>query len=94
MYCDFDQVTSNNRILTKYSGIDIRRNVITDVFFRYINLNVIEKLHQEGLCYQSMDQRCLPWFELLYGMETNDTRGHINLCQCVRYVHWFNRNDM
>ena len=94
MQCDFDQVFATNTMLTKYSGIDIRRNVITDMFVRYKDLKIVAKLHSENRCYQSMDQLCQPWFKLLYDVDTNHTQGILNHCRCVRYVHWFHRNDM
>ena len=93
MECDFDQVYTNRIILTKYFGIEIRRNVMTHMSYRYKDKSIIEKLHEESRCYQSMNQFCQPWFKLLYESDTNQTQEKHNRCQCVKYVHWFSQND-
>ena len=93
MECDFNQVYTNKLIFTKYYGTEIRRNVMTHMSHKYKDINIIAKLHDESQCYQSMDQFCQPWFKLLYDADTNQTQEERNLCQCVRYIHWFNQSD-
>ena len=93
MECDFNHIYINNTVITRYPGIDIRRNVMANMFLRYKDTGIIARLHSESRCYQSLDQLCQPWFKLLYDVDINETAGDQNYCQCVRYKHWFHQTE-
>ena len=62
--------------------------------FKYDDLHGLKALIEEGKCFQTLDQLCQPWIQLLFDFDDNIIKDqtsadwswdHINSCTCLKY---------
>ena len=89
MECNFDEIETRGKIITKYHSIDFEDNFKESQqeqrFVSYGSTQVLVKLKEGSACYQSIDQLCQPWIQDIYDLETAGAPGHISKCHCLRY---------
>ena len=97
--CDFGQVITNHKVITRFHNIDYGRFVSNagKSSFSYSVTNVILKQILNGTCYQSVDQLCQPWVQPLYEIDKlhelrQNTSSPIHACHCLRYRHLLTSN--
>ena len=94
--CDFDSLRWNGSIVTRFHNIDVERSFtgVADMSFKYNSEEGLQKLMHDGKCYQSLDQLCQPWVQLLYDSDDSIVKDpgstlwswdHIHACTCLRY---------
>ena len=89
--CDFDTISKDNTITTRYHSIDVGR-LITGTYglssnrFSYNNEPVLQDLIKDSECHQSVEQLCLPWIQPLYEIEKNSSSGPHHACRCLSYT--------
>ena len=92
--CNFDEIHTTGKVITKYHDIDFLNDKgkrgSGAIYLQYGSLAVIDILHEQYSCYQSVDQLCQPWVQELYEIDINGTGGANSYCHCMRYIKWFN----
>ena len=94
--CDFDSLREKKYIVTKFHNFDIERSLtgVADMSFKYDDLHGLKALIEEGKCFQTLDQLCQPWIQLLFDFDDNIIKDqtsadwswdHIHSCTCLRY---------
>ena len=94
--CDFENVSSHQRIISKFHNIDYERLITgsAKIAFSYTNKDGLHNLINNSVCYQSIDQLCQPWLQLLYDTDDSIAKDpnseewsgdHIHACMCLRY---------
>ena len=91
MECNFDELASTGKIVTKYHSIDFlteeRKRAIGQLYLQYGSEAVLKTLSEEHECFQSVDQLCQPWIQDLYEVDQNGTGGQNSRCDCLRWTH-------
>ena len=94
--CDFDSLREKKFIVTKFHNFDIERSLtgVADMSFKYDDLNGLKALIEESKCFQTLDQLCQPWIQLLFDFDDNIIKDqtsadwswdHIHSCTCLTY---------
>ena len=86
--CDFDQLLTNNMVITRYHRIDHGRYLygyFGDVFSYQDEANLPD-LYNSNYCYQSVEQMCQPWIQKQYDIERGLLVHYTDACICLRYT--------
>ena len=85
MECNFDEITTTGKIVTKYHSIDIsgKNTKLMKMNVVYGTLSVLGILSNHSTCYQSYDQLCQPWFQELYHVDKDGAGGMNTGCRCL-----------
>ena len=95
--CDFDSLREKGLIVTKFHNFDIEQSLtgVADMSFKYNHINGLKALIEESKCFQSLDQLCQPWIQLLYDFDedivkdqtsTDWSWDYIHVCTCLKYI--------
>ena len=94
--CDFESRLNESLLVTTFYNIDHGRSPTksSDIVFSYPNMAGLQKLIGESMCYQSVEQLCQPWIQLLYELDESIVKesklpgwkwDHIHACTCFKY---------
>ena len=86
MECDFKTQYKYNTIVTQFHNIDVVGSPI-GITFKYSDKDGLKKMIEDGRCYQTIEQFCQPWIQLLYDMDDTIIQdpSRIHQCTCLRY---------
>ena len=86
MECDFKTQYKYNTIVTQFHNIDVVGSPI-GITFKYSDKDGLKKMIEDGRCYQTIEQFCQPWIQLLYYMDDTIIQdpSRIHQCTCLRY---------
>ena len=98
--CDFETLRENQKIIVRFYNIDPVWSP-DGIYFRYPDGNGLQMLINNSTCYQTVDQLCQPWIQLLYDMDDSIVKDqespdwswdYIHACMCLRYNVSVNSN--
>ena len=98
--CEFP-LQRNQTIITKFYNIDHGRSLIGNdiIQLTYSSYDSLLKVMKDNRCFQTIDQLCQPWVQLLYDMDTSVNKDptsadwspdYIHICMCLRYKTFIN----
>ena len=93
MECDFSEINTTKRVVTKYHSIDFLdiegKRGYNPTTLSFGSELVLTMLHKRSECFQTIDQLCQPWLQELYEVDKNGTGGENDRCQCLRWKKKF-----
>ena len=94
MECNFDEISTTGKILTKYHNIDFLDEGGKRGYNYYItqipgSASVLSLLLATYDCYQAIDQLCQPWLQEMYDIDSNGPSKQVKRCQCLRWTTTF-----
>ena len=98
MECNFDEINTTGRIVSKYHNIDFldyggKRGYQTHISQIPRSASVLPLLLEKYDCYQTIDQLCQPWLQEMYDIDRNGPSKQVKRCQCLRWKKTFSDRD-
>ena len=92
--CDFENINTNKRIVSKFHHTDYVRLLSRVSNFSYTSEDSFRRLINDNNCYQDVDQLCHSWVQELYKWDTSISKlpnasdwnwSRIHPCFCIRH---------